>query len=552
MRIRTGHVTSGIIVSGIVAAVLFWGWEYSVSNDIHPESVRQSVRDSVVVVFSTDARSAEIGTGFVLEEQSWVVTAWHNTVRLSEKGAHREPVVLFVASPYYGDVFVGEVVASDPLKDIAVLHVDWPIPHPHLQPAQDTAGLGEEVLAVSYTAPRAGEEVSADKGGPTPDLHVERLRVTKSGADSSIANTSQPWETWHSRTSDITHGWSGCPVLNADYAVEGLLTRLHILQLKEGNPETRPEIYPLGVLMKDIRPLVPLSAGFETNPRVHPTPPNDASEAFRSLVNAIDALLCREMQRAKNEALRFIALRPDSPVAHIVVADILGHASEPELAERNANIARKLAPDNAMVHLCRGKVLMAVGKHGDGLDSLRKAAELQAANLPAMQSLLVALRHNKEYVEAERIGRAAVPLMPENAIVRAELAWVLNETGRRDEAIEAFHEAIRLYPENHQYRRHLGLVLEKAGHYDEAEAHYLQLTTLEPENPVVWYWYTDFLVKNRPGMHRLALRALRKIESLNVATTPAVSPSEVQELRQQIEFSQDQEREDSSRPIKTY
>lgn len=532
--IGTKCVKRSVGLCSIVIAALGALGGNSISADPQANSNARAVRDALVVVFSTDPRSTEVGSGFLLGDQSCVVTAWHNTVRQSEKGIHRKPVILFVASPYFGDVFVGEVVASDPVKDIAILHVDWAVCRPHLNPAQERPDLGQDVFAASFSSPRTGTEVSTDTGGPTPNVHVEHLRVSKPPEDIASVETLPPWEMWFSQTRSITHGWSGCPVLNSDLEVEGMLTRLSILQITEGDAKANVELYPAGASMEDIRSLLPAVTGPQRHVPAQPDPQSDAPEAFKCLVNAVDALCSRKAQEAKANALRFVNFRPNSPVARIIVADILGHTAELARAEENVNEARDLAPDNPTVHLYRGNVLMAADKHKDGLEAFRKAVELQPSNLTALQYLLVALERNGKYAEAERIGRMAVARMPENAIVRAELACVLGETGQSEEAIQMFREAIRLYPEHHPYRRFLGRVLEKAGQYDEAEAQYIQLTDLEPENPVVWYWYATFLANHRPQEEARAREALKKIESLNIATPHPISADQLEELRRQI------------------
>ena len=114
--------------------------------------------------------------------------------------------------------------------------------------------------------------------------------------------------------------------------------------------------------------------------------------------------------------------------------------------------------------------------------SARSALDL-APNLPeahsAQGTVLQTLDLNLVAAEAE--FRRAVELGPQNASALANLASLLGNLGRLDEAITLRQRAIEIDPLRSSFHQELALDLIPLGRYDEAEAALRKAIELQPQ-----------------------------------------------------------------------
>jgi DNA-binding winged helix-turn-helix (wHTH) protein/Tfp pilus assembly protein PilF len=113
--------------------------------------------------------------------------------------------------------------------------------------------------------------------------------------------------------------------------------------------------------------------------------------------------------------------------------------------------------------------------------AVNKAIELDPNNSYA-HALLCRIRatYDWELAGAETECRRAVELDPNNHEARRELAFLLNATGRREDALKEMDIAIALAPTSFN-KRSRGLLLYYARRFDEAIAQFKQVEATDPE-----------------------------------------------------------------------
>ena len=105
---------------------------------------------------------------------------------------------------------------------------------------------------------------------------------------------------------------------------------------------------------------------------------------------------------------------------------------------------------------------------------------IAAASLVAICLALgvVSLRRNAEYHSEESIWRTVLARHPHGR-AHQNLAVILKDQGRREEALTHYRQAVSDHPEAHYG---LGLALQEGGRHDEAIAAYRQLIQLRPDD----------------------------------------------------------------------
>jgi tetratricopeptide (TPR) repeat protein len=93
----------------------------------------------------------------------------------------------------------------------------------------------------------------------------------------------------------------------------------------------------------------------------------------------------------------------------------------------------------------------------------------------------ITIQRNKVWANSLSLWEDSLSKAPNSPIAHKNLADVLDERGRRDEAIGHYLEALRLKPDYAQAHNNFGLVLASQGKYEEAINHYRQALRLKKE-----------------------------------------------------------------------
>jgi protein O-GlcNAc transferase len=189
-------------------------------------------------------------------------------------------------------------------------------------------------------------------------------------------------------------------------------------------------------------------AAFEQALRLRPT----YSIAWQNLSRLL--LLGGAVHEAELAALRAVAYSPSDPVPQRHLGQLLkqaGRLGETAVVWRNAwNVVRTAASGNAPFEtglaVDLATLLQEAGDSASGLSVVEQALERHPDDLPLRELRAVLLRGLRREVDAEREYRAIIDRQPNSPATRANLAHLLADWGRTDDARAQYAEADRLAP----------------------------------------------------------------------------------------------------------
>ena len=113
---------------------------------------------------------------------------------------------------------------------------------------------------------------------------------------------------------------------------------------------------------------------------------------------------------------------------------------------------------------------------------------------------------NGRYDDAERLAISITQEFPQHPFGWKVLGAVLEQTGRKSEAVDANQKAVALSPQDAEAHSNLGITLNDLGRLDEAEASYNQAIALKPNFAEAHSDLGKILLKN--GQHREGLNEI--------------------------------------------
>lgn len=184
-------------------------------------------------------------------------------------------------------------------------------------------------------------------------------------------------------------------------------------------------------------------------------------------------------EQAINSFLRVIALSPDFPGVHGLLAHAYGQAghSVEALAEYREVIRRD--PKDWAAYFEMGRLLVETGDRESGLASYVRSYELQATPAAAL-NIGELLEVNGDHKRALPYLRVAVQGMPQERAAHASLANALASLGRFDEATPSLQRLVALQPEDPHALAQLGNNFMSGGHLDEAITALTEAARLKP------------------------------------------------------------------------
>lgn len=160
---------------------------------------------------------------------------------------------------------------------------------------------------------------------------------------------------------------------------------------------------------------------------------------------------------------------------------------------------------HAWSHFCRGRLLERLGRAGAAAEAYRLALESGPGFARAADALGYLHASRKDYAAAERWFSESVRLAAGNPNAWFNLAFVRQEQGRHEQAIEAFSETVRLNPVFDRAWYGMGLCHATLGRHEEAAKSLGEAATLQPMNGFAWY---------QLGMAYHALRQPEKVKEV--------------------------------------
>ena len=202
-------------------------------------------------------------------------------------------------------------------------------------------------------------------------------------------------------------------------------------------------------------------------------------EDFRWPYLRAAALRNIEPANALAAVARASRLHPGFAPAHLLAADLLGGAGNPERSLDRYRRALKVAPNSAPAELGIGRVLLGRGELDRAQEHFERAAALAPRSGPVHAALARLYRRQGDEATARRAAAAArqLPdLLPADDPVLGEV-W--------NEAVSA-----------HGYEQR-ALRAEADGAFEEAEALYERLLTMRAGDPDILYNFGNLYVRSR-------------------------------------------------------
>ncbi|MEO1767908.1 tetratricopeptide repeat protein [Thiobacter aerophilum] len=137
-------------------------------------------------------------------------------------------------------------------------------------------------------------------------------------------------------------------------------------------------------------------------------------------------------------------------------------------------------------HYWRGRLFTRLKRLNQALAAFEAALAISPNDLRVLRSLGYLHGERGAWQTAESYLRRALALAPD-AVTWFNLGYLLDQSGRREQAIAAFREAVRLDSKLDRAWYGLGLAHAALGQHQEAVAALEKAGQLQPRNPHIWY-----------------------------------------------------------------
>jgi predicted CXXCH cytochrome family protein len=168
-----------------------------------------------------------------------------------------------------------------------------------------------------------------------------------------------------------------------------------------------------------------------------------------------------------------VRLKPDSFEAWVGLGSAFEALAQYSKAVEAFERAIAVSPSDALLWQEMAQVYIKRGQNGRAIEALNRSLVLDST-VPQTHQLLGTLWMKDDAARAERFFREAIRLQPSYAQALTNLAVLLSETNRTEEAAYTFERAIHLRQDYAFAQLNYGLMLRKVGRMDEARRHIRQ------------------------------------------------------------------------------
>ena len=209
-------------------------------------------------------------------------------------------------------------------------------------------------------------------------------------------------------------------------------------------------------------------------------------EAARCYQAGRTFLMGGEFDQAEQAARKALAAQPDHEDARVLLGEALLRQDKCEEAERELRDLAERHPERAdlRIGLARAIARASKARIGEALTHIEAAVALPSVGLSDFRAVSELVRRRAAPETAERLGRRAMALFPLHVAAHQQLADVLVDQGRRDEAIELLGGAVELQRVPVAMMIQLAQLLIEAGRGPEAAQRLNRVLVLEPKNAV--------------------------------------------------------------------
>ena len=487
-----GHLGSALVL----AAALLLAPLASRGEEVKPAPVPVSNAENAVVLIRTlnSLRSAR-GSGFLVGDGSWVVTASHVVAVDIGKGKKTADGTALVFSPWTGRSYEARVVAIDPQADIALLKLPFggfpslPLENINVKAADALpTALGDRMLRL-YGFPLAyGEDTVASLAKPEHwDSKIQS--VLKRGETSLCVMNTSP---------DVQPGWSGGPMISLDHgAVIGVF---HSLYRKGGMGAP----YPAGSASAYLADLLRTAGAgdpeaFTRVPAPTMPHPANAAELMAREMRSLSWSAVGNWRKAEEEQREIVKRTPDDALAHTEEGRLLMLLQKYEAALAELKEAVRLAPKSITAQFYLGRAYHLNYDPKGAIAALKEAVAASGGKEVEPQLQLATVYEDNQKMElAEKALRDAVAAAPEHPGALYRLADLLLRTHKDAEAFKLFQQATEMSlsdPALSNIALAHARALDNVHKQREAEGLYRLIVRSDPDNGAAHFYLAQLLTK---------------------------------------------------------
>lgn len=451
--------------------------------------------DAVVLIRTLNSLRSARGSGFLVGDGSWAVTASHVVAVDLGKGRKAADGTALVFSPWTGRAYEARVVAIDAQADIALLKLPQaglpalPLENIAVKNADALpTALGDRMLRL-YGFPLAyGEDTVAALARPEHwDSKIQS--VLKRGETSLCVLNASP---------DVQPGWSGGPMLSVDHG--GVIGVFHSLYRKGGMGPA----YPAGSASAYLADLLRTAGAGDPETFTHVAPPTvsrpaNASELMARQMRSLSWSAVGNWRKAEEEQREIVKLAPGDALARTERGRLLLQLQKYDEALSELREAVRLTPKSITAQLFLGRACHLNYDPKGAIAALSASVAASGGKEVEPQLQLATVYEDNQKLElAEKTLRDAVSGAPTHPAALFRLAELLLREKKEEEAFKLFTQATDLsladpalsyVPLGH------ARALDNARRVREAEGVYRQVVHADPENGTAFYYLAQLLYR---------------------------------------------------------
>jgi tetratricopeptide (TPR) repeat protein len=450
--------------------------------------------DCTVLIRTSNALRAARGSGFIVGDGSWVVTASHVVSVDLGKGRRESDRTVLVYVPWTGRPYEAKVVALDGVADIALLR----LPQSGF-PALPVEGLDlkEATAAVTALQNRAlrlygfpltwGEDTVAALA--KPEHNESRLKeIAKRGETSLCVLNACP---------DVQPGWSGGPIVSEKGTVVAVF---HSLYRPKDAGKTG---FPSGSVCGYLGDLLKQAGATDLSPFSRPplptvNRPKDAGERLAHELRSLSWASGANLKKAEEEQRAILKAEATDVLARVELGKLLLAQKRYEEALKELEEAAKAAPKSlsALLYLGRARHFNFNPKGAE--EALRAAMQASPGEVEPQLALADVFEDNQKSAEAEAVLRAAMAGAPTNPAVIHRLGSLLMANKKTEEGLKLLAQASELAaydPSLSTIALAHARALDQNRKLREAETAYRQVIKLDPGNALAYFFLSSLYMR---------------------------------------------------------
>ena len=405
-----------------------------------PPSGDGSHDQAIVLIRSLNSLRASRGSGFVVGDGSWVLTASHVVAADLGKGRRASDQTVLVYTAWTGRPVEARVAAVDGVADVALVRLPT-VGHPALKleglelreaDALRTA-LENRPLRLFGFPLSYGEDTVASLA--RPEHNDTRL--------SEIARRDQTSLCVLGECPGAQPGWSGGPIVAMDRgAVVGVF---HSLYRKPGAEKGNPAGSPVGYLAEVLKQAPTLTPQLLTQP---PPPtlarPSGAGEQMAREMRSLSWAAGGFYKKAEEEQRGILKAAPGDRFAQVELGRLLLAQKRFEEALTVLKAAAEAAPQSILAHLTLARAYHMNYDPDGALKALKTVQTLSPGEVEPILLRAEVLESNEKPDQAEAALRAAVEQYPLHPALAQRLGSLLLRRKKDEEGLKQIARAVEL------------------------------------------------------------------------------------------------------------